>query len=100
MAAGIVAGMRERASVGAIASPNPKTSAPRGTWNREQFAREQIRGLVQQIFLQKVPQGVRQVAFTAAGPEIEVEEICRQVGQALADERRLTSRLCVQIRMD
>lgn len=88
MAAGMITGIRERcAGVGAIASANSSTSAPREIWKWEQFAREQIRGLVRQIFLQKVPQEARLVVFGATGPEIDVEEICLQVGQCLADER-------------
>jgi hypothetical protein len=56
-------------------------------WNRQRFARDQIRGLVRQVFMHNVPQPVRQVAFSAAGPEIEIGDICLLVGKALIEER-------------
>jgi hypothetical protein len=56
-------------------------------WNRQKFGRDQIRGLVRQVFLQNVPQPVRQVAFSAAGPEIDIDDICLLVGKALIEDR-------------
>jgi len=57
-----------------------------GGWNPESFAREQIRGLVRQVFFSNVERPVRQVVFSALGPETEVKAICRRVGEALALE--------------
>ena len=62
-------------------------SAPEaGGWNPEDFAREQIRGLVRQVFFSNVERPVRQVVFSAMDPETDVKSICRQVGEALALE--------------
>ena len=57
-----------------------------GGWNPEDFAREQIRGLVRQVFFSNVERRVRQVVFSALDPETDVKSICRQVGEALALE--------------
>ena len=57
-----------------------------GGWNPEDFAREQIRGLVRQVFFSNVGRPVRQVVFSALEPETDVRTICRQVGEALALE--------------
>ncbi len=55
-------------------------------WNPEDFAREQIRGLVRRVFFAGGSRPVRQVVFSAAGPNSDVGNICDQVGQALALE--------------
>ena len=86
MAAGVVAGVTEK-------DAGPREVAPASTsvpslpraWNAENFAREQIRGLVRRTFLQK-GQHMRQVTFSGAGPGMEVEELCRTVGGILAEE--------------
>jgi len=57
-----------------------------GGWNPEDFAREQIRGLVRQVFFSNVERRVRQVVFSAMDPETDARSICRQVGEALALE--------------
>jgi len=57
-------------------------------WNPEDFAREQIRGLVQRVFFGSGARPVKQVVFSAAGPGTDVAGICEQVGQALALETR------------
>ncbi len=57
-----------------------------GGWNPEDFAREQIRNLVRQVFLADVERPVRQVVFSAVDLETDVKSICRQVGEALALE--------------
>jgi hypothetical protein len=38
--------------------------------------------------MQNVPQPLRQVTFSAAGPEIEIDDFCRLVGEALTEERK------------
>jgi hypothetical protein len=55
-------------------------------WRPDDFAREQIRGLVRRVFFTKGSQPVRQVVFSAAGPHTHVDDICDQVGRALALE--------------
>jgi len=57
-----------------------------GGWNPEDFAREQIQGLVRRVFFSNVERPVRQVVFSALDPETDVKSICRQVGEALALE--------------
>jgi hypothetical protein len=88
MAAGLVAGVNEQSgSLSESASAKMKASRAIPGWNRQKFGRDQIRGLVRQIFLQNVPQPIRQVAFSAAGPEIDIDDICLLVGKALTEER-------------
>ena len=55
-------------------------------WNPEDFAREQIRGLVQRVFFASVGRPVTQVVFSGAEPHTDVAGLCDQVGQALALE--------------
>jgi hypothetical protein len=55
-------------------------------WTPEQFAHEQIRGLMRQVFFSSAAQPVRQVLFTAAQGQTDVAQLCRQVGEALALE--------------
>jgi len=55
-------------------------------WNREDFAREQIRGLVQRVFFSSGGRPVTQVVFSGAEPQTDVASICDQVGWALALE--------------
>ena len=74
--------LEEQTSTGAF----PQYIARTDGWSPESFAREQIRGLVRQIFFSNVSQPVRQVLFTAADSQIDVTNICRQVGEALASE--------------
>jgi hypothetical protein len=53
-------------------------------WSPENFAREQIRGLVRQVFFSSVAHQVRQVVFCPAGSGTDVGNICWQVAAALA----------------
>lgn len=55
-------------------------------WNREDFARDQIRGLVQRVFFASGGRPVTQIVFSAAEPHTDVGSICEQVGWALALE--------------
>jgi hypothetical protein len=66
--------------------PEPKSVVEAGGWTPEKFGREQIQGLVRQVFLSNVGRPVRQVVFSALEPETDVKHICRQVGEALAVE--------------
>ena len=66
-----------------VAQAGPR---PAGRWNPETFAREQIQGLIQQVFFANTVRQVRQVVFSAIEPETDVRSICRRVGEALALE--------------
>jgi len=57
-----------------------------GGWNPDNFAREQIRGLVRHVFFSNVERPVRQVIFSAVDQKTNVKNICRLVGEALALE--------------
>jgi hypothetical protein len=70
------------------ALPQVRTSRDSNDWNPHNFAREQIRGLVQRVFFAGEAPAVRQVVFSAVEPNTDVAELCRQVGHALALEAR------------
>jgi hypothetical protein len=55
-------------------------------WNPEDFALEQIRGLVRRVFFGTPERVVRQVVFSAVEPETDVHRLCRLVGETLAEE--------------
>jgi hypothetical protein len=57
-------------------------------WSPQDFAREQIRGLVRQVFSSQQEHRVRQVVFSAVDLETDVASVCLQVGKALALETR------------
>jgi hypothetical protein len=59
-------------------------------WNPDEFAREQIRGLVRRVFFSGSERPVRQVVFSAVEPETDVHKICRRVGETLAIETQGT----------
>lgn len=61
-------------------------SLPQTGWNQDNFAREQVRGLVRQVFLSSPEKQVRQVVVSAVDAESDVKNICRLVGEALALE--------------
>jgi hypothetical protein len=68
-------------------STHPETGFFNGeTWNAESFEREQIRGLVRQVFFSSITDPVRQVVFSAAESGTSVGDLCRDVGYALALE--------------
>jgi hypothetical protein len=58
------------------------------SWNPQDFAHEQIRGLVRRVFFANGGLPARQVVFSAAEPNTDVANICDRVGQALALETR------------
>ncbi len=77
------------------ASPRMRIVHETSGWNREAFAREQIRTLVRRVFFNcEMP--IRQVLFTAIGRDLRPANICSQVGEALALET--TARVAVVIR--
>jgi len=63
-----------------------RSSRPARGWNPENFAREQIRGLVRQVFFSNTERTTRQIVFSAVEMETDVRSICRRVGEALALE--------------
>jgi len=65
-----------------------RTVPQAGGWNPEDFAREQIRGLVRQVFCSEGERPVRQVVFSALDQDTDVRTICRQVGEGLARETK------------
>jgi len=78
---------------GRIESAAQKIPAPRVTltrqsndWNPEEFAHEQIRGLVRRVFFASGARPVRQVVICATDPHTAVGGICDHVGRALALE--------------
>lgn len=78
------------AGIGVLAADEAPTQvailAETHNWNPEEFAREQIRGLVRRVFFASAVGPVKQVVFSAAGPSRHVGDICDRVGQALALE--------------
>ena len=69
----------------AVQSAEPaRTLRETSKWSPESFARQQIRGLVRQVFFSSAVHPVRQVVFCPADSETEVGSICRQVAEALA----------------
>ncbi len=69
------------------ARPLEVSAKPAGGWNPQDYAREQIRGLVRQVFLSN-ERAVRQVVFSPMEPETDVLNLCRRVGDCLALETK------------
>jgi hypothetical protein len=68
-----------------VAERDPvQTFREASAWNKENFAREQIRGLVRQVFFSSIVNPVRQVVFCAAESRTDVANLCRQVAESLA----------------
>lgn len=63
-------------------------------WNAREFAREQIRGLVRQLFHTTQARPLRQVVFSAIEPQTDTAEICRSVGEVLARETTMDVAVC------
>ncbi len=57
-------------------------------WNTEEFAREQIRGMVRRIFFATGGPTAKQVVFSAAETSMDITHLCGRVGRALAQETR------------
>jgi hypothetical protein len=58
----------------------------RAAWNTRLFGEEQIRSLVQQLFLRGGPRSSRQVVFSCVDEGSDVADICQQVGHSLSAE--------------
>ncbi|MBZ5599010.1 MAG: hypothetical protein LAN83_11875 [Acidobacteriia bacterium] len=65
----------------------------RAFWNCDQFAEEQIRHLVRQVFCPGWPRPARQVVISAVDQETDITGLCMQVTQALAQQ--ITGNICV-----
>jgi hypothetical protein len=57
-----------------------------GEWSRENYALEQMRSLVRQVFLGNVVPPRKQVAISAAEAETDAADVCDAVGRTLALE--------------
>jgi protein-tyrosine kinase len=68
------------------ALPKVESIGATSHWNPDDFAREQIRGLVRRVFFGSGTPPVRQIVLSAAEPHIDVGWICEQVARALAQE--------------
>lgn len=87
MSAGVW-GIGEVGGTAELRKPQIRALKPQPAWDRERFAQEQIRGLVQQVFTLQKPRPVRQVVFSAVEARTDVWSICKCVGEALAGEMR------------
>ncbi|HEX4783365.1 MAG TPA: hypothetical protein VH350_03425 [Candidatus Sulfotelmatobacter sp.] len=67
--------------------PQEVNSKPGCGWNPQDFAREQVRGLVRQLFLSGEG-AVRQVVFSPMEAETDVLNLCRRVAETLALETK------------
>lgn len=57
----------------------------RERWTPKDYLQQQLRGLVQQVFLSDTSPPVRQVVFSGLGYSPGLQGICRRVGEALAE---------------
>jgi hypothetical protein len=62
-----------------------RTVHPLQKWDPGRFANQQFRGLVRQIFCSS-PTPARQVVFSATESDTDVGDLCRRVGETLAQE--------------
>jgi len=72
------------AAVRDAARPEVERLRQPAAWNPESFARQQIRGLVRQVFFSNAARPVRQVVCSALESETDMRGLCRSVGEALA----------------
>ena len=77
---------RRTAGVGSRVRQRIKNLKQVEGWNPEDFAREQIQGLVLQVFFSRAERPARQVVFSAAEPETDVQNLCWRVAEALSLE--------------
>jgi hypothetical protein len=63
-----------------------KKSVQPAVFSAERFAGDQIRGLVRQVFTSGLTPPVHQIVLSAIEAEIDIDEICRKVGETLAAE--------------
>jgi Mrp family chromosome partitioning ATPase len=70
--------------VGEKENCRPLAAAPEPKADYDLSAQEQIRGLVQKVFVPGWPRPARQVVFSGASPEIDMTRVCMRTAQALA----------------
>ena len=70
----------------ADSAPEIRILRPSRAWSPENFASEQIRGLVRQVFFSNALRAVRQIVISPVEAETDVQSLCRRVGHALALE--------------
>lgn len=75
-----------RSSARECALPQVVVPCPTRHWDPEDFAREQIRGLVHRVFFASGDPPLKQVVFSAAEPNLDVADICNAVARTLAKE--------------
>ncbi|HYA23077.1 MAG TPA: hypothetical protein VEF05_02900 [Terriglobales bacterium] len=75
-----------------IEVPRENLSAKSGDWSLASFAEDQIRGLVQQIFLSG-RKHARQVVFSAVDEDTDLSSLCMSLGEALV--RQDSGTVCV-----
>jgi len=87
MSAGVfgIRGVTRRAVRDEVLSKEGSVRPP-AYWNPEQFADEQIRSLMRQVFFSSVTPPARQVVFSAVERGTDVRALCTRVGEALAAE--------------
>jgi hypothetical protein len=73
---------------GVFETPSHKPPAfhPLPNWDAGNFAQEQLRRLVRQVFFPGWPRPSRHVAFVAVDEDIDANAICLQVGHLLSSE--------------
>jgi hypothetical protein len=70
----------------AVTDREQRSIMERAPWNTRLFGEEQIRSLVQQLFLRGGPRSPRQVVFSCVDESSDVTDICQQVGRSLSAE--------------
>ena len=78
--------MEPAASSERVGSAHQGALSEIGEWTAEGFAQEQIKTLVRRVFFSTTATPVKQVVLSAADLTLDVADICRQVGHALASE--------------
>lgn len=76
------------ASAGPVALPEIVPARRASDWNPQDFAREQIRGLVRLVFFTGGARPVKHVILSGAEPNLDVGTICDMVARVLARETR------------
>jgi protein-tyrosine kinase len=74
--------IRESAEPLVVSKRDEKSSDAR--WDPQAFGREQVRGLVRQVFFPGWPRPARQVVISGIDPTREVAQICMRVAKDLA----------------
>ncbi len=66
--------------------PDVKSTGHSRRWSPENFAQEQIRGLVRHVFFSNAEPPLRQIVLNAVEAETDVRRICKQMGEVLSQE--------------